>query len=169
MRRTLTLSVAATLLLAAGAVTLAATSSPASNDDRRGGKRVHVLHVDRQTIHDITLDLDHSATPASPAPDSVGDEIVLTGDFYVGTTKVGIDGGVCKLVRLPAYYHCVATNSFAEGDLTVQFLADFTQSAPGHFAITGGTGRYRGASGEVTYVDNPDPQRDDVTFRFTTR
>jgi hypothetical protein len=72
-------------------------------------------------------------------------------------------------VRLPAFYHCIATNSFAEGDLAVQFLADFTQSAPGHFAITGGTGQYRGATGEVTFVDHPDPQRDDVTFRFTTR
>jgi hypothetical protein len=166
MRRTAALISA---LLAAGAVTLAATSSPASNDGHRGGKRLHTLQVQRQAIHDIFLDLDHSATPSHPAPDSVGDEDVFAADFYVGATKVGSDGGDCKLVRLPAIYHCVATNSFAGGDLTVQFLADFTQTAPGHFAITGGTGKYRGASGEVTYVDNPDPQRDDVTFRFTTR
>jgi hypothetical protein len=166
MRRTAALTAA---LLAAGAVTLAATSSPASNERHQGGKRLHVLHVERQAIHDTILDLDHSATPGNPAPDSVGDEDVFAGDFYVGATKVGTDGGDCKLVRLPAIYHCVATNSFAEGDLTAQFLADFTQTAPGHFAITGGTGKYRGATGEVTYVDNPDPQRDDVTFRFTTR
>lgn len=166
MRRTTALTAA---LLAAGAVTLAATSSPASDDRRGGDKRLHVLHVERQAIHDTFLDLDHSATPAHPAPDSVGDEDVFAADFYIGATKVGSDGGDCKLVRLPAIYHCVATNSFADGDLTVQFLADFTQTAPGRFAITGGTRKYRGASGEVTYVDNPDPQRDDVTFRFTTR
>jgi hypothetical protein len=165
--RTLALSVAATLLLAAGAVTLAATSSPASSDDR-GGKRLHVLHVTRQAIHEIPVDPDHTGTPDKPAPDTVGDEIVFAADFYVGERKVGTDGGDCKLVRLPAIYHCVATNSFAKGDLTAQFLADFTRTAPGHFAITGGTGKYRGASGEVTFVDNPDPQRDDVTFRFTT-
>jgi hypothetical protein len=165
MRRTAALTAA---LLAAGAVTLAATSSPASNDRHGGDKRLHVLHVQRQAIHDTILDLDHSGTPGHEAPDSVGDEDVFAADFYIGAKKVGSDGGDCKLVRLPSIYHCVATNSFADGDLTVQFLADFTQTAPGRFAITGGTRKYRGASGEVTFVDNEEPQRDDVTFRFTT-
>jgi hypothetical protein len=43
-----------------------------------------------------------------------------------------------------------------------------TSPGPGHFAITGGTRAYRGATGEVTFVDNPDPARDNVTFRFST-
>jgi hypothetical protein len=165
MRRTTALTAA---LLAAGAVTLAATSSPASGDRHGGGKRLQVLHVERQAINDRFLDLDASATPSRPAPDSIGDQYVFAADFYIGARKVGSDGGSCQLTRLPLIFHCVATNSFADGDLTVQFLADFTQTAPGRFAITGGTRKYRGASGEVTYVDNPDPQRDDVTFRFTT-
>lgn len=166
MRKTLRRGALAALLLAAAGVTVASAS--ASRDDNDRG-RVQVLQVTRTTGNDVILDLDHSATSAHPAPDSVGDEDVFTADFYVGDEKVGFDGGVCKLVRLPAVYHCIATNSFAKGDLTVQFLADYTQSAPGHFAITGGTGAYRGASGEVTFVDHPDPQRDDVTFSFTTR
>ena len=166
MRKTLRRGALAALLLAAASVTVASAS--ASRDDNDHG-RVQVLQVTRTTGNDVILDLDHSATSAHPAPDSVGDEDVFTADFYVGDEKVGFDGGVCKLVRLPAVYHCIATNSFAKGDLTVQFLADYTQTAPGHFAITGGTGAYRGASGEVTYVDHPDPQRDDVTFSFTTR
>jgi hypothetical protein len=168
MPRTLTLSTAAALLLTAGGVTLAAASSSASHDNERRDGRSHVLHVTRSTVHERVLDLDHSATAEQPAPDSIGDEIVLAADFYVGDRKIGFDGGACKLVRLPAFYHCIATNSFADGDLTVQFLADFTQTAPGRFAITGGTRKYRGATGEVTYVDHPDPRRDDVTFRFTT-
>jgi hypothetical protein len=166
MRKTIRRGALAALLLAAAGVTVASAS--ASRDDTDHG-RVHVLQVTRTTGNDVILDLDHSATSDHPAPDSVGDEDVFTADFYVGDEKVGFDGGVCKLVRLPAVYHCIATNSFAKGDLTAQFLADYTQSAPGHFAITGGTGAYRGASGEVTNVDHPDPQRDDVTFRFTTR
>jgi hypothetical protein len=155
-------------LLAAGAVAFAAASSPANDDERRGGKRVHVLHVERQGVVDRFLDLDDSATPSHPAPDSVGDQYVFAGDFYAGARKVGTDVGSCQLAREPLIFHCAATNSFAEGDLTVQFMADWTQTAPGRFAITGGTRNYRGASGEVTFVDNPDPQRDDVTFRFTT-
>ena len=166
MRKTLRRGALAALLLAAAGVTVASAS--ASRDDNGHG-RVQVLQVTRTTGNDVILDLDHSATSAHPAPDSVGDEDIFTADFYVGDEKVGFDGGVCKLVRLPAVYHCIATNSFAKGDLTVQFLADYTQTAPGHFAITGGTGAYRGASGEVTFVDHPDPQRDDVTFSFTTR
>jgi hypothetical protein len=165
MPRTAALTVA---LLAAGAVTFAAASSPANDDRNRGGKRLHVLHVERQAINDRFFDLDESATPNRPAPDSIGDMYVFAADFYTGARKVGSDGGSCQLTRLPLIFHCVATNSFAEGDLTVQFLADWTQTAPGRFAITGGTRGYRGASGEVTFVDNPDPQRDDVTFRFTT-
>ena len=160
MPRTFALSAAVAVLVAGGAVTLAGASSPSS-----GGKRHHVIHVTRDTGQDIYLDLDHSG---SNKPDSVGDEDVYAANLYIGGKKVGSDGGVCKLVQLPATYHCVATNSLPEGDLTVQFLAYYNQTAPGRFAITGGTGRYRGASGEVTYVDNPDPQPDDTVFRFTT-
>jgi hypothetical protein len=161
MRRTRTIGAAAALALAAGGTAATAALSADDGDrDRRGP--LHVLHVTRQDVENRLLDLDHSGS------DSVGDVNVFSADFYSGDVKVGIDGGTCTLVRGPAIYHCVATNSFDEGQLTVMTLADFSQTAPGHFAITGGTGEYRGAHGEVTYVDNPDPQRDDVTFSFTT-
>jgi hypothetical protein len=161
MRRTRTIGAAAALALAAGATAATAAMSADDGDrDQRG--RLHVLHVTRQDVENRLLDLDHSGS------DSVGDVNAFSADFYAGDVKVGIDGGTCTLVRGPAIYHCVATNSFDKGQLTVMTLADFSQTAPGHFAITGGTGDYRGAHGEVTYVDNPDPQRDDVTFSFTT-
>lgn len=165
MRKTVTMGAVLALLVAATGVTIATASSSGGS----GGKRFHVLHVTRDAGHDVILDLDHSATAANPAPDSVGDEDVFTADFYADGKRVGFDGGVCKLVRAPAFYHCVATNKFAKGDLTVQFLHDYSQSGSGRFAITGGTGAYRGANGVVTYVDHPAPQRDDVTFRFTSR
>jgi allene oxide cyclase-like protein len=163
MRRTLTLGATAACVLAAGG-TVAAAAMPADDGDRDLRGRLHVLQVTRQDVENRFLDLDHSGSGS----DSVGDINAFSADFYVGDAKVGIDGGTCTLVRRPAIYHCVATNAFGEGQLTVMTLADFSQTAPGHFAITGGTGAYRGARGEVTYVDNPDPQRDDVTFRFTT-
>ena len=106
MRKTLRRGALAALLLAAAGVTVASAS--ASRDDNDHG-RVQVLQVTRTTGNDVILDLDHSAMSAHPAPDSVGDEDVFTADFYVGDEKVGFDGGVCKLVRLPAVYHCVAT------------------------------------------------------------
>jgi hypothetical protein len=59
-------------------------------------------------------------------------------------------------------------SAFKLPDRTVQFLGDFTSPEPGHFAITGGTRAYFGATGEVTFVDKPAPARDEVTFRFVT-
>jgi hypothetical protein len=98
---------------------------------------------------------------------TIGDEIVSTAEFFIGDREVGKDGVVCTKVRAPEWFQCVATNSFDEGDLTVQFLGDFTSPEPGHFAITGGTRAYLGATGEVTFVDNPDSARDNVTLRFS--
>ena len=40
--------------------------------------------------------------PSPPATATVGDEDVYAADFFVGKRKVGSDGGVCKLVQLPA-------------------------------------------------------------------
>jgi hypothetical protein len=159
-RTLLAASIAATAILA---ITASASSSGAS----RAKGHLHVLKVHRDVGHDFFLDVDRSATPAKPAPDTIGDRDVFNGKFFVGDKQVGRDGGVCELVELPSIYHCVATNWFDAGQLTVQWLGDFSASGPGHFAITGGTGKYRGARGEVTVVFESDGA--DVTFRFRTR
>lgn len=162
MRTRATLTGLAALIAAGAAVTLA----DASSSDGRHDKRVHVLQVHRDVGNDFSIDADDSATPGHPAPDSVGDQVVFNGKFYVGSKQVGTDGGACTLVKLPSIYHCVATNSFDKGQLTVMWLGDFNATGPGYFAITGGTRAYRGATGEVTYIGTPDGA--DVTFRFTT-
>ena len=154
------------LAVAATGIMLVATSA-SSSDRRHASGRVQVLHVHRDVGNDITVDVDGSATAAKPAPDSIGDEDVFNGKFFKGGKQVGRDGGVCVLVELPSIYHCVATNWFDEGQLTVQWLGDFAVDAVGHFAITGGTGAYRGATGEVTVDFQADGA--DVTFRFRTR
>jgi hypothetical protein len=167
MRWTLVLSAVLALLVAATGISLAASSSPRADGqhgDRGHDGRFHVLKVERNAGKDVVLDLDHSGSDAL----TIGDEIVSTAEFFIGNREVGKDGVVCTKVRDENWFQCVATNSFAEGDLTVQFLADFDSPEAGHFAITGGTRRYFGATGEVTFVDNPDPARDEVTFRFVT-
>jgi hypothetical protein len=151
--------------VAAAAILAIATSASSSGPSRAKGK-IHVLQLHRDVGHDFIIDADDSATSGKPAPDSVGDQDVFNGKFFVGTTQVGTDGGTCTLVELPSIYNCVTTNSFDKGELTVQFIGDFSSTAPGHFAITGGTGAYRGASGEVKYVAKNDGA--DVTFRFRT-
>ena len=48
-------------------------------------------------------------------------------DFFADDKKVGLDGGTCVLVRLPAWFHCVATNKLPKGDL--QKLQEDTEKA----------------------------------------
>jgi hypothetical protein len=167
MRWILVLSTVLAFLVAAAGVSLATSSSRGSDGHKGSGGdhgRFHVLRVERNAGTDVPLDLDHSGGDAL----TIGDEIVSTAEFFVGNREVGKDGVVCTKVRAPEWFQCVATNSFDKGDLTVQFLGDFTSPEPGRFAITGGTRAYRGATGEVTFVDNPAPARDEVTFRFIT-
>jgi hypothetical protein len=167
MRRTLVLCAVITVVVAVTGIGVAASSPPGPGGHRgdRGDGRFHVLRVERNAGTDVPLDLDHSGSTSAL---TIGDEIVSTAEFFIGNREVGKDGVVCTKVRAPEWFQCVATNSFDEGDLTVQFLGDFTSPEPGHFAITGGTRAYFGATGEVTFVDNPAPARDGVTFRFIT-
>ena len=152
--------------VAATAIVCLAASAWSSGSSRLGHGRLHVLTVQRDVGHDITVDVDNSATPGHPAPDTIGDEDVFNGKFFKDGKQVGRDGGVCAITELPSIYHCVATNWFDNGQLTVQWLGDFSAGGDGHFAITGGTGAYRGASGEVTVKFRDDGA--DVTFRFRT-
>jgi hypothetical protein len=166
VRRIIALSTLLALLaLAAGAALAAGDPSKRS----RHHKRVHVVTVQRDAGKQVVLDLDHSATAARPAPDSMGDQLVANANFTRDGEQVGFDGVTCTLVRLPSWFNCVATNVIGAGSLTVQFLADLSTFAttPQHFAITGGTGPYRGARGEVLFVATSDTTAD-VTFTFTT-
>jgi hypothetical protein len=167
MRRTLVLSAVLTVVVAVTGIGVAA-SSPGSGGhrgDHRGQGRLHVLRVERSEGTTRVLDLDHSGSTTAL---TIGDETVGTAEFFIGNRKVGKDGVVCTKVRTPEWFQCVATNSFEKGDLMVQFLADFSTPGTGHFAITGGTRGYFGATGGVTFVDNAAPARDEVTFRFIT-
>ena len=125
MRRTFALSAVLALLVAATGVAFAGASTSGDddghNDDRGDRPRVHVLQVERNAGTDVVLDLDHSGSSAL----TIGDEIVSTAEFFIGDKEVGKDGAVCTKARTPEWFHCVATNSFDEGDLTVQFFADF--------------------------------------------
>jgi len=96
----------------------------------------------------------------------VGDVVVFEAQFFEGVTPFSSETGVQIRVGLPEVWLTVVTHKWPKGDLTVQFLDDFAQTpAPAEyrFAITGGTGDYKGAHGEITYVDDGN-----ITFRFST-
>jgi hypothetical protein len=154
------------LAIAGGAAAILATTTAVATSSAgtgsTGGWTSHVIRVERVAGPTVPVDVDNSGGA------TIGDEFVTGAEFFSGGRRVGDDAVVCTRVRAPETYQCLATNSFRSGDLTVQFVADFTRPGTGYFAITGGTRTYRGATGEVTYTDNPEPARDVVTFRFVT-
>lgn len=81
---------------------------------------------------------------------SLGDEIVFSEKLLQGGHQVGHQGGVCTTVSLQRQEaQCVATYSFGGGQITAQGLITLGSLAPYVAPITGGSGEYEGAAGEV--------------------
>lgn len=99
-----------------------------------------------------------------------GDVEVVEAEFLDAQgNEFSSEKGVWTLVHLPNIWHAVVVHKWpkgpigTQGDLTVQFVQDFDDPTPYRFAITGGTGDYQGAYGQIEFVS---PQ--DITFRFST-
>jgi hypothetical protein len=92
-----------------------------------------------------------------PAGPSLGDEFVFSEILSIGAREVGTSGGVCTATEVtPPYetttFHCVATLDLGRGQVTLQGLVEIQgedDMSPFTVAITGGTGAFRGASGEA--------------------
>lgn len=81
---------------------------------------------------------------------SLGDEIVFSGKLLQGGHQIGHQGAACTTVSLQRQEaQCTATYSFRDGQITAQAVFILASPAPYEVAITGGTGRYEGAEGDV--------------------
>jgi hypothetical protein len=97
----------------------------------------------------------------APTGPSVGDRLVFSETLFKRGHEVGMSGVDCVIVEAtPPYdvvtFQCVATLSLRRGQITLQGLIEVQGEAdPGPFtvAITGGTGAFRGASGEARIRD----------------
>jgi hypothetical protein len=84
---------------------------------------------------------------------SRGDEIVSWDDLYKGSKKAGRDANACVITNLsPLQAECTITFVFADGTITAQYMG----TPPPHkiAAVTGGTGKYLGARGQVVIVES---------------
>jgi hypothetical protein len=92
---------------------------------------------------------------AAPGHGPAGNQILATDDIYRQGRKAGHDASICQVVadlgQDGARFQCVATVSLPEGQLTAQGLPTLTETGtqPFTLAITGGTGAYRTARGQV--------------------
>ena len=89
---------------------------------------------------------------------TLGDTVAFTNDLRAGGKPAGSDGGVCTLVRIAdadeqsGTAQCQLTYSLDGGQITAQGLFELGGGGfenTQHAAITGGTGRFRGAGGEA--------------------
>ncbi len=146
MRTKLTLSAIVVLVLAVTGITAASASS--SRDKHRGDRHgVEVLRLVSTTVQE---------SPESTEPPAVGDQFAFSDDLFERGRKVGMLGGVGTFVRFDeatesAVVNLVLTAELRRGQIAMQGLVTFSEAGEGEFelAITGGTGAYRTAHGEV--------------------
>ncbi len=97
---------------------------------------------------------------------SLGNEIVFSEKLLQGANQLGHAGAVCtevSVVRQEA--QCIATYSFPGGQITGQALVILNSTAPYVGSITGGTGKYEGAKGEL-HVQTLSPTEGILTFHL---
>jgi hypothetical protein len=138
-------------IAAAGIVAASATSDPGDRDGHDG----RVIELTTTQVNQDSVDLGQSGF-------STSDQFVFTNDLKRDGQKVGEDGGTCTVTRITpggtpggaVTLHCLGTNSLPGGQISVQGLT--SPGKPFVFAITGGTGRYSDAQGQV-FGENTSP------------
>lgn len=85
----------------------------------------------------------------APTGDSVGDVLAFANEVYdaANATKLGSDNGACTRTAVGQAWECIWTLSLADGQITVE--GPFNDASDSTLAITGGTGAYKNARGEM--------------------
>jgi len=137
------------LMLVGGTFTAASAATPT---DSSNDTQATTLHLTSRLVDFAQLDLGKRGL-------SLGDQSVFTDDLLQGGKRIGEDHGTCTITRIAgtgpstmATSQCLVTAVLSQGQMTVQgAVTSRAQGRPAPFtlAITGGTGAYRTARGEV--------------------
>lgn len=150
MHKTLALLAAAGLAATAG-VAVAQTADATSGAS--GGYRV----VER-ALTDTTTD-------TGAKGDTVGDILTFANPIYGKRNlhRIGADNGACTRTAVGKAYECSWTTTLKGGSLMVE--GPFYDSRDSTLAITGGTGKWAGARGQMTlHARNKAGSAYDFTF-----
>jgi hypothetical protein len=128
----------AAIALVALAVGVVGPALGASGDDDEH----RTIRVTSVTTEEAFLDLGDEG-------ESIGDQFVASSKYLRGGKQVGHDAVVCTVTSLErGEAQCVATAWFPGGQITGQALLSFAEE-PRAVPITGGSGQFTGAEGEV--------------------
>jgi len=90
-----------------------------------------------------------AVTDTGAKGDSVGDVLTFANPVFdkANKTKIGTDQGYCVRTVVGKSWECMWTLSLKDGQLTVE--GPFLDAGDSVLAITGGTGKYAGARGQM--------------------
>ena len=93
--------------------------------------------------------VNEALTDHPPMGDSAGDVLTFANQLYdkANTKQVGTDQGYCLRVDVGKSFECTWTAFLADGQITV--AGPFFDAKESTLAITGGTGAYKDARGEM--------------------
>jgi hypothetical protein len=151
MHNKLTAGTVLAVLLAGACGPLAFAGAGPKSDDK--GDKVRVLHVTLTDTTETNFDLGASGP-------SVGDRFIVFGTLVRNGKRVGVGGYECVTMLFTpgtdpagppqaATDQCTGTLSLRKGQIAAQGLVDRTGPVPLALAITGGTGAYRTAHGQL--------------------
>jgi hypothetical protein len=132
------------LAMALGGALAAGSAYATNGDGAAGADRAMRLHVVEHAVHESVVD-------SAPAGDSAGDLLTFHNPVYdrTDTRRVGRDMGECTRI-VPGSrgsWECRWTTFLRGGSLTVE--GPFFDTRSSTLAVTGGTGRFRDASGQM--------------------
>ncbi|HEY4021874.1 MAG TPA: dirigent protein [Pseudonocardiaceae bacterium] len=153
MRRSILIGTLTVAVLAIGGAGVAVATT--QNSAQHGNNFTVVEHA----ITDTTVDI-------GPKGDSLGDILAFGNPIYdAGNhTQVGNDQGSCVRTKVGVAWECSWTTILPGGSLTVE--GPFYDSADSVLAITGGTGTWARARGQMT-LHARDAAGSSYDFRFS--
>ena len=108
----------------------------------------------------------NTVTDLGEEGDSMGDTLTWSNDLYddQDANVVGTSSGSCWRTKPGKTWECSWTNTLEDGSIVVQ--GPFYDDGDSTIAITGGTGTYSGATGEMTLHARDGGTEYEFTFNF---
>jgi len=146
---------------AVSAAAIAATASSAKPDHGHGHKSGAKIHVIEHAITD-------AEAPGVGGTDAKGNILTFANPVYNASNKkqVGHDEGFCTRIDVDqGIWECLWTTFLKHGQITVQ--GPFYDTRDSVLSITGGTGAYRTARGEMKLVSRNGGNEYDFIFHLS--
>ena len=143
-----------------GAVSAVAISTASARPSHAAATGQHFTVVEH-AITDTVVD-------TGPTGDSLGDVLAFGNPIFdaANRTKIGSDNGSCVRTAVGRAYQCSWTTTLAGGSLVVE--GPFYDTKDSVLAITGGTGKWMGARGQMV-LHARNKKGTSYDFSFTVR